>query len=122
MKPLPAPRKAAGAFCGSPAPFPSPGARTIADGIAGDCAGEPNSARIAQAITVAEWPRGNGQVRVRLDSYNGRDIIDIREWYRDGAGELRPGKKGIAMSTGRLPDLARALAEAVRLYQGDAND
>lgn len=116
MTPLPARRKAVGEFSRSPAPSPSPGARTITDGIAGDCG---PIAKIATPVTVAEWPRGNETIRVRLDHYRGRDTIDIRAWYRDGAGELRPGKSGITLSAGHLPKLARALADAMRCYDGE---
>lgn len=32
-----------------------------------------------------------------MSSFRGRTYVDIREWFDDGSGELRPSKKGIAL-------------------------
>jgi hypothetical protein len=66
------------------------------------------------AVTIAEWPRNDREtIRVRIDSFNGRDIIDVRSWYTDKAGELRPGRAGLTVSIKHLPDLADALTKAL---------
>ncbi len=40
-------------------------------------------------------------------------MIDVRCWYRDAAGELKPGRSGISVSIKHLPTLADALATAL---------
>jgi hypothetical protein len=71
-------------------------------------------------LTIAEWPRNSREtIRVRLDRYNGQVVVDCRSWWRDSAGELRPGRGGLTLSAKHLPALADALigalAEAHRL-------
>jgi hypothetical protein len=69
----------------------------------------------ALPLTVAEWPRNAREtVRVRLDRYNGRDTIDIRSWWTDAGGELKPGRSGFTLSVRHLPKLAEAFNEALR--------
>ena len=61
-------------------------------------------------FTAGEWPRNNREdVRVRLDLFKGRVIVDCRTWWRDEAGELRPGRGGLTLSVRHLPALAEAL-------------
>jgi hypothetical protein len=51
-------------------------------------------------------------IRVRLDIYQGRDIIDLRRWYSDGNIDHKPGR-GLAISVKHLPALAAALNAAL---------
>ena len=69
----------------------------------------------ALPIIIDEWPRNSREVvRLQLDSYQGCRIVDVRCWYRDAHGELKPGKSGINLSADRhLRKLAQALADAV---------
>jgi hypothetical protein len=65
-------------------------------------------------ITLAEWPRNSREmVRVRLDLYSGRVVVDCRSWWRDADGELRPGKGGPTLSVRHLPALAAAVNAAL---------
>jgi hypothetical protein len=65
-------------------------------------------------ITVLEWPRNEREtIRVRLDHYKGRAIIDVRTWWRDKDAELRPGRSGLTLSIHHLPDLADAFSLAL---------
>ena len=65
-------------------------------------------------ITVAEWPRNSREViRVALDQYGGRYTINVRVWWCDSDGTLKPGRAGIALSVKHLEPLARGLSEAV---------
>ena len=65
-------------------------------------------------FTAGEWPRNNREdVRVRLDLFKGRVIVDCRTWWRDEAGELRPGRGGLTLSVRHLPALAEALDMAL---------
>jgi hypothetical protein len=61
-------------------------------------------------FTAGEWPR-NG--RIRLDRYKHHVIVDCRTWWRDAAGELRPGRGGLTLSVRHLPALAEALDTAL---------
>jgi hypothetical protein len=66
-------------------------------------------------ITIAEWPRNDHEVlRIRLDRFKGRCVIDIRVWYRDGAGKYRPGRKGITLDVNQLPEFAKGLKQSLK--------
>jgi hypothetical protein len=63
---------------------------------------------------IAEWPRNAREViRIRLDTFNGHDIVDLRTWFRAEDGSLRPGRAGLTLSTRHLPALADALTKAL---------
>ena len=66
---------------------------------------------------VAKLRKSDGaEIRVSLDRYKGRHVVDIRLWFvpRDGV-DFVPSRKGITCDTGQLPALADALAEASRV-------
>ena len=65
-------------------------------------------------LIIAEWPRNNREtIRVSIDQFNGRDVVDVRSWYTDKSGELKPGRSGICLSVAHLPELADALNKAL---------
>lgn len=51
------------------------------------------------------------EVRVSIDQYQGRRIINIRVYYRDreNSSQWLPGKQGLAVSVDRYRDLAEAV-------------
>src|SRR5262249_22249346 len=50
------------------------------------------------------------EVRVSVDDFQGRKIINLRVWYRDQKdGEMKPGNKGLALSVELYRDLAAAV-------------
>ncbi len=51
------------------------------------------------------------EVRVSVDEFRGRKIINVRVYYRSQAGDWAPGKQGIAMSVDRYRDLADAVLQ-----------
>lgn len=53
------------------------------------------------------------EIRVTLGTFNGRQIVNLRTWFRGDDGEMRPGK-GLACRLDLLPQLAAAMAEAER--------
>ena len=65
--------------------------------------------------TLQDWPLANGEVlRLRLCAYKHKEYLDLRRWFRDSAGELRPSPKGIRMNSelaGELADLLGQVAE-----------
>lgn len=65
-------------------------------------------------LVIAEWPRNaRDLIRVQLTEYQGTPVIDVRSWYRDGAGFPKPSKTGITLGVGNLPRLAEALSDAL---------
>lgn len=66
-------------------------------------------------VTIAEWSRnGRETLRVRLDTFNARTVVDCRCWYADGHGELKPGRRGLTLHVSHLPALSDALNKALR--------
>ncbi len=67
-------------------------------------------------VIVAEWPinkRGE-TARVSIEPYKGSPLVNIRKWFEDDDGEMRPSK-GIALNVKHLPQLAEAVAKALTL-------
>jgi hypothetical protein len=66
-------------------------------------------------ILVTEWSRNQREViRVSLDTYRGREVVDARVWWRDEQGKWKPGRSGLTLSLKHLPALANGLALALR--------
>lgn len=67
----------------------------------------------ALPVTVAAIPKGDGEVRVTLDEFKGCLTIDVRLFEPFSAAQVQmPTRKGVTLGLGKLPDLARALADA----------
>jgi hypothetical protein len=68
---------------------------------------------LAEPFVIAEWwkNRRGESVRLTLNRYEGRDVIDLRTWYTGDDGKLKPGK-GFAAEVRHLPRLAAAFAKA----------
>jgi hypothetical protein len=68
---------------------------------------------LAEPITIAEWwkNRRGESVRLTLNRYEGRNVIDLRTWYTGDDGKLKPGK-GCAAEVRHLPRLAAAFVKA----------
>lgn len=66
--------------------------------------------------TVAEWQKNTREtIRVTLSQYQGRAIIDCRQWYSGNDGELKPSPKGLSLAVSHLPALADAIGKAMDL-------
>jgi hypothetical protein len=64
-------------------------------------------------IAVAEWPLNRQDViRVRLDQYCGRNVVDLRGWWRAANGEYRPSSRGITFDVRHVQKLAKAFKRA----------
>lgn len=67
-------------------------------------------------IVVADLGKNAREViRVSLAVFKGTPTFGIWPFYRDAAGNLRPGKSGIVLGLKHLPALAAALARAVEV-------
>lgn len=68
-------------------------------------------------IEVAAIRKADGaEVRVTVQGYKGRRVVDVRVWYQPAAsGDYVPTRKGVTVDADKLPSLALALAEAARI-------
>ena len=56
--------------------------------------------------------RSGDVVQVVRNAFRGRELIDVRVYYRDGKGELAPTKRGVSFDVTDLPRLRAALERA----------
>ena len=54
-------------------------------------------------------------VRVSLTEYRGRQLVDVRVYYCDDAGQYRPTKKGVSLNVEVYPELKSALLALEKL-------
>lgn len=54
------------------------------------------------------------EVRVSLDVFRGQMLLNLRVWFVDDEGEMRPGRQGIALRAELLPELRAALDKLAR--------
>jgi hypothetical protein len=64
-------------------------------------------------VVVAAIVAGPGEVRITLDRFKGVPTVDVR-WFEPFTPAMvpMPTRKGVTLGVERLPELARALAEA----------
>lgn len=61
---------------------------------------------------VAQFEKNSKEeVRVSIDEFHGRKLINLRVFYRTENGQWLPGKQGIALGIDRYRDLADALVK-----------
>ncbi len=65
-----------------------------------------------QGEVVAKFEKNSREeIRVSVDEFYGRKIINIRVYYRNDAGQWLPGKQGVAIAVDRYRDLADAVLQ-----------
>jgi Transcriptional Coactivator p15 (PC4) len=63
-------------------------------------------------LLVAQFEKNSKEeVRVSIDDFHGRKLINLRVYYRADGGQWLPGKQGIALGVDRYRDLADALVK-----------
>ena len=63
-------------------------------------------------VVVAQFEKNKKEeVRVSVGSFHGRQIINMRVFYKDDDGSWKPGKQGLALSVERYKDLAGAIVQ-----------
>ena len=69
---------------------------------------------LPEPLTIGEWwkNRSGVSIRVRLSTYEGHNLVDIRSWHPSDDGVLKPGK-GFACTVKHLPKLIAVLTKAV---------
>lgn len=73
-------------------------------------------APLAEPIQIAKfWKnrRRDTAIVVSLSSYEGHNLVSVREHFVGGDGCTRPTTKGISVVVRRLPELSRALRVAL---------
>lgn len=59
------------------------------------------------------------EVRLSLTKYKGKDLVDLRVYYRPNDGEeMLPTKKGITISPEKFPELKKAILTLETALQG----
>ncbi|MBR0974087.1 transcriptional coactivator p15/PC4 family protein [Bradyrhizobium japonicum] len=74
-------------------------------------AGDP----LAEEIVVAQFWKGrqrSNHIRICLKRFEGRAIVDVRQFFVTGAGRSQPTMRGVALSIEKLPDLLKAIEKA----------
>ena len=56
------------------------------------------------------WPLSAKRF-VNINNFRGKLMVDIREFYQDDSGELKPGKKGISLSLEQWENLKKIIPE-----------
>lgn len=62
---------------------------------------------------IREFERPRGEVlRVEVSEYKGKKNLNIRIWYTDKEGNLKPTQKGVTVSPEDYEEFKRAVEEA----------
>lgn len=77
-------------------------------------------AEIDRGEVVASFEKNSREeVRISVDDFRGRKIINIRVYYRGEGSEWLPGKQGLAVSVDRYRDLAEAILKLGEKLRAD---
>ncbi len=56
--------------------------------------------------------RNGGQVRVTRSEYKGTQLVDVRYYFKDAEGQVRPTQKGVSIGINVVDEVLRALRMA----------
>jgi hypothetical protein len=71
---------------------------------------------LTEPIEIAKWwksRRRNIAIVVSLSSYEGVNIVNVREYFTDHAGCMKPSTRGLAMGVRNLPEFSKAMRKAL---------
>jgi Transcriptional Coactivator p15 (PC4) len=75
-----------------------------------------DSLTVARVEVAAIRKADGAEIRVGIDRYKGRRVVDIRIWFQPGgSADYVASGKGVTFDADKLPEFARAIEEAVRL-------
>src|SRR5262249_19618430 len=64
------------------------------------------------SVVIATFEKNKKEeVRVSVETFHGRKLLNIRVFYKDDDGTMKPGKQGLALGVDRYKDLASAILE-----------
>ena len=73
----------------------------------------------SREMIIGEFQKNTAErVRLTWETYKGIRFLDVRAYYEDSDGELKPTKKGIAIA----PDKIDALIDLLRKAQQQLNE
>ena len=59
---------------------------------------------------VSQFEKNSREVvQASVKTWNDHELFDIRVYYRDDTGQLKPTQKGLCLSVEKLPDLKQAV-------------
>lgn len=70
-----------------------------------------SDAGIVEEVEIRRTATRREVIRVSVE----RGEVKIREWFAKGDGELRPGRDGMKCRPDQIPDLIKALQEALEV-------
>ena len=63
---------------------------------------------------LIEIPKNSREtIRIERITYHGIECLNVRVWYENGEGEMRPSKKGLAIRIEQAGDLCQAILKVV---------
>jgi hypothetical protein len=62
------------------------------------------------------------EVRATLKEFRGRRYLDLRIYYQDDAGEWKPTRKGVSLSTDFMPELKEAVMALEKALEEEVDD
>ncbi|MCB1189237.1 MAG: transcriptional coactivator p15/PC4 family protein [Leptospiraceae bacterium] len=66
-----------------------------------------------EPIIIKDISKSNGDIlRIEVSEYKGVSYLNLRMWYTDKDGELRPTKKGVAVTKEDYELLKAAILDA----------
>lgn len=68
---------------------------------------------MSDPIIIKDIDRGRGEViRIEVSEYKGKKFLNLRIWYTDKEGVLKPTQKGVAFTPEMYEELKAAILEA----------
>jgi hypothetical protein len=70
---------------------------------------------LSEPVEVAKFFKNRRKevIVVSLSTFEGHNLVDVRQHFHNEKGQMRPTSKGDAMVVLRLPDLAKAVNKAM---------
>jgi hypothetical protein len=70
---------------------------------------------LPEPVEIAKFfkNRRKDVIVVSLSTFEGRNIVDVRQHFHNEKGQMRPTSKGVAVVVLRLPELAKAINKAL---------
>jgi hypothetical protein len=71
---------------------------------------------LAEPVEIARWWKSRRRdiaIVVTLSAYESINIVNVREYFTDQAGCMKPSTRGLAMVVRRLPEFSNAIRKAL---------